>query len=119
MSATLTIEKVEAMFIVANIKVNKIYVLHNLYIGKVLNKFDAQYSFDHPWFLVSTEYGNIILGPRGRDFTLKWDETKLREKLPQDEDQEYIQSGNTYVHTHTEEALGLNIKKLGEVLRQL
>lgn len=119
MSEALTLEKIEAMFTLAEIKVNAIYALHNRYMGKILNKADAEFSANYPWFLVSTQYGNVVLGPRKKVYHLEWVETKLRQKLPCEEGEEWISSQDNYVHSHTEEALLLNIKKLGKALHDL
>lgn len=117
MSEQLTIEKVTAMFVIAQIKVKAIYEIFNQYHGK--RNVDPQYLIDNPWFLVSTEYGNIVLGPRKRVYQLQWNETNLRQSLPCTEGEGWITSEDTYVHSYTEEALISNLKKLGKALHDL
>lgn len=117
MEEQLTIDKISAMFTLAEIKVKAIYEIINQYHGK--RGMDPRFLIDNPWFLVSTEYGNIVLGPRKRVYQLQWDETNLREYLPVIWGQDNTTSTETYIHAYTEEHLLTNIKNLGKALHSL
>lgn len=65
----LTKEKVEAMFLLADIQTSGMYEIRNEYGSE---------EYRGPWWLVKTAYGLIKIGWRKRVINIDWEDTLLR-----------------------------------------
>lgn len=85
---------VESLFKVAGFKVDKVFELANKYWPKVPDY--AELRMNQPWWLVDTNHGKIIVGPRKRVFVIDWFHTKFRGLVT--EPNESVTSDRTTVH---------------------
>lgn len=60
------------------------------------------------WWLVKTEYGYIMIGPRHRVIAIDWEDTDLRSLITEDD----VTKDNTFVHAW-------DLKKVVEYLQNL
>ena len=91
--------KTKALLEVAGHRVHAIYKLENQY--------DPDWA-ERPWWMVMTDYGPIIIGPRKRVVNIGWEHTGIRGKVTDDD----VTSEETCVHAYTTE-------KIIEYLRNL
>lgn len=86
---------VKAWFKTAGFEVSEVFRLENQYWGYGFD--DASYRISSPWWLVETNIGKIILGPRKRVWAIDWSRTDVRGVVT-DED---ITKGDDYVHSYS------------------
>ena len=89
---TLNEEQARSIFNIAGIKVNHVYALMNQYVPNT--EAYAEYLCTHPWFLVESELGNIVIGAHKKVVSISWSSTKIRVVVTDDD----VTKSNSYVH---------------------
>lgn len=84
---TFTEEYVKALFTLAGFKTSKIYELKNQYFGR--DNVNAP-----SWYLMKTEHGHILIGPRARVMNIDWSDTQFRKIITEDD----VTKSTDYVH---------------------
>lgn len=88
------LKDVESFCQLAGLEVLSTHKLWNQYYTNPTTEFQIQYCLEHPWWLVETPYGLIVMGWRKRVIELNWERTKLRKKITEDD----VTNELTYVH---------------------
>jgi hypothetical protein len=86
---------VKAWFITTGFEVKDVFRLSNQYWGYSLD--DCHYRVANPWWLVETDVGKIVLGPRKRVWHIDWERTTIRGIVTEED----ITKGDTYVHSYS------------------
>jgi len=105
--------EVESLFTLAGIPILKKWELMNQYWPRVYKDL----ILENPWWLVKTEVGCILVGPRKRVVSIDWSDTPIR-KIVTDES---VTKSETLVHAWSVEdalkylkVLAVEIKRLQE-----
>lgn len=114
MVASLTEDKVRALFVLAGFRVRHIWQLPNQYWPEV-SDYEA-IRRDNPWYLVLTEIGPVQIGKRKKVLSIDWEfatygHQSVRGVVTADD----VTKDTTYVHAWTEEKALEYLKKLHQV----
>lgn len=82
----------KALLLLAGIPVSKMHKLANKYWPE--NPYYADIAARHPWWLVMTPYGAIVMGWRKRVISINWEDTAVRAVLTDDD----VTKSDTMVH---------------------
>lgn len=85
--------EVEALFLLAGFKVDRLWQLENKYWPKV-PEYDCART---PWWLVKTEIGLVEIGWRKRVISINWSDTTIRKIVTEDT----VTKGDSYVHAYS------------------
>ena len=88
----MTREHALAFFLLAGIRVDAVDELANGYWPRTPDYLELRES--SPWWLVTTEYGAIVIGWRKRVIDIDWSRTALREIVTSDD----VTKSETHVH---------------------
>lgn len=98
-------KKVRALFELADLTVTSLWRLENQYWPEAY----VQLRINNPWWLVETkEVGLIEIGPRKSVYEARWDKSKVRAIVTEDQ----VTKSETLVHSY-------GLDKMGEYLRSL
>jgi hypothetical protein len=106
----MTEEKVKALFLLADIKVLKLWKLENKYWPSAY----VDMIMANPWWLVKTPLGLIEIGNRKRVVNIDWSDTSIRKVITEDD----VTKDNTMVHAWTDEKIIEYLKALNKAARE-
>lgn len=107
----MTEEKVKALFLLADIKVLKLWKLENKYWPKTY----TDMIMANPWWLVKTPIGLIEIGNRKRVVNIDWSDTNIRKIITEDD----VTKDVTMVHAWTDEKIIEYLKALNKAAREV
>lgn len=107
----MTEEKVKALFLLADIKVLKLWKLENKYWPKAY----TDMIMANPWWLVKTPIGLIEIGNRKRVVNIDWSDTNIRKIITEDD----VTKDVTMVHAWTDEKIIEYLKALNKAAREV
>jgi hypothetical protein len=106
-------QKVKAIFLLADIEVEKLFQIENGYWPDHINY--AQIKKESPWWLVKTKWGLIKIGWRKRVIAIDWEDTPIRQEITTDDVTKELDCVHAYSYSKAIAYLS-NWKKLAECI---